>query len=165
MVFSSSSSSASKTACQRSATMRCAMVFSNHVHERSYNIIGYKWQRSLPFVGAMSFVHGWSVQAIRIHAMRIHSKVVHQQESQTYPTNTYPTNAYPFSTYATSTDPFNAYPFKKFASAGMAMSMSIIACHLIHCYSAGMVMKIKTFCFSFNFFATLLIEYNCIARV
>ena len=62
MVFSNSSSSASKTACQRSATMRCAMVFSNHVHERSYNIIGYKWQRSLPFVGAMSFVHGWSVQ-------------------------------------------------------------------------------------------------------
>ena len=36
-----------------------------------------------------------------------------------------------FNTYPTSTDPFNAYPFKKFASAGMAMSMSIIAYHFI----------------------------------
>ena len=36
-----------------------------------------------------------------------------------------------FNTYPTSTDPFNAYPFKKFASAGMAMSMSITAYHLI----------------------------------
>ena len=36
-----------------------------------------------------------------------------------------------FNTYPTSTDPFNAYPFKKFASAGMAMSMSIIAYHSI----------------------------------
>ena len=36
-----------------------------------------------------------------------------------------------FNTYPTSTGPFNAYPFKKFASAGMAMSMSIIAYHFI----------------------------------
>ena len=36
-----------------------------------------------------------------------------------------------FNTYPTSTDPFNAYPFKKCASAGMAMSMSIIAFHFI----------------------------------
>ena len=36
-----------------------------------------------------------------------------------------------FNTYPTSTDPFNAYPFQKFASAGMAMSMSIIAYHFI----------------------------------
>ena len=71
------------------------------------------------------------IHAMRIHSMRIHSKGVHQQESQTYPTNTYPTNTYPFNTYPTSTDPFNAYPCTKFASAGMAMSMSIIACHFI----------------------------------
>ena len=52
-----------------------------------------------------------------------------------------------FTTYPTSTDPLNAYPFKKFASAGMAMSMSILASlHFIsyHCYSAGIVMNIET---------------------
>ena len=52
-----------------------------------------------------------------------------------------------FNMYPTSTDPLNAYPFKKFASAGMAMSMSIIASlHIIsyHCYSAGIVMNIET---------------------
>ena len=71
------------------------------------------------------------IPPIRIHSMHIHSKGMYQQESQMYPTNTNPTNMYRFNMYPTSTDPFNAYPFKKFASAGLAMSMSIIAYHFI----------------------------------
>ena len=70
-----------------------------------------------------------------------------------------------FNTYPTSTDPFNAYPFQKFASAGMAMSMSIIAYHFIPLLLGGNGNEYRKPCFSFNFFAKLLIEYNCIARV
>ena len=69
-----------------------------------------------------------------------------------------------FNTYPTSTDPFNAYPFKKFASAGMAMSMSITANHFIPLLLGGNGNEYKNFAFP-QFFAKLLIEYNCIARV
>ena len=43
-------------------------------------------------------------------------------------------------------------------------SLHIISYHSYHCYSAGMVMNIKTLLF-LQFFAKLLIEYNFIARV
>ena len=102
----------------------------------------------------------------------------------TYPFDTYLVNKYPFNTYPFKryVYPFHSYPFKRYASAGMAMSMSIIStrrewqCVSIqyvsiqkvcisrngneyeyHYYAAGMAIKKH---FSFNFFATLLIEYQ-----
>ena len=99
------------------------------------------------------------IPPVRIHAMRIHSKRLHQQVlqyvSHQYVSVQHVSHQYVsmlcvsiqkvcisrnrkrippiriFNTYPTSTDPFNAYPFQKFASAGMAMSMSIIASHFI----------------------------------
>ena len=93
----------------------------------------------------------------------------------TYPTKTYPCDAYPFNAYpfkrcasagiANVSHQYISHQYvsvqhvshqygsiqcvsiQKFASAGMAMSMSIIACHFIHCYSAGMVMKMETLLF------------------
>ena len=73
-----------------------------------------------------------------------------------------------FNTYPTSTDPMRIHSMR-IHSKGMHqqewqwvwVSMQIIS---YHCYSAGMVMNIKTLLF-LQFFAKLLIEYNCIARV
>ena len=45
------------------------------------------------------------------------------------------------------------------ASAGMEMSMSIIGCHFIPLLLGGNGNEIKP-CFSFNVFATLLLEYD-----
>ena len=52
-----------------------------------------------------------------------------------------------------------------YASAGMAMSMSIIAYHFIPLLLGGNGNEYRNLAFPVNFFAKLLIEYNCIARV
>ena len=110
----------------------------------------------------------------------------------TYPTNTYPCDAYPFNAYpckrfasAGMAMYVNAkhilachcisrngnvcecktYPCISLISRnGNEYEYHCMSFHSYHCYSAGMVMKIETLLF-FNFFASLLIEYNCIARV
>ena len=122
------------------------------------------------------------IHSIRIPPMRIHAQGIHQQEwqasSHTYPFNTYPTNTYAFNTYLFNTYPFNTYPSNaytctRYTSAGMAMYVSakrILAYHYISrngneyqnipLLLGGGGNKDKQLCFSFNFFATLLIEYK-----
>ena len=89
------------------------------------------------------------INEMRIHSIRIHSKGLHQQEWQTYPTNTYPT----IRIRSTRIPPVRIHTMRIhskglhqrewqcmwmqnislhiIASAGMAMSISIIACHFI----------------------------------
>ena len=88
------------------------------------------------------------IHAMCIHSMHIHSKGVHQQESQTYPTNTYPTN---IRIRSTRIPPVRIHSMR-IHSKGLHqqewqwvwVSLHVISCH---CYSAGMVMKIKTLLF------------------
>ena len=110
----------------------------------------------------------------------------------TYPTNTYPCYAYPFNAYpfkrcasAGIANVSHQYISHQYVSSTRippvrVHSMRIhskslhqqelqwvwVSLHIIsyHCYSAGMVMNIETLLF-LQFFAELLIEYNCIARV
>ena len=110
----------------------------------------------------------------------------------TYPTNTYPCYAYPFNAYpfkrcasAGIANVSHQYISHQYVSSTRippvrVHSMRIhskslhqqewqwvwVSLHIIsyHCYSAGMVMNIETLLF-LRFFAKLLIEYNCIARV
>ena len=110
----------------------------------------------------------------------------------TYPTNTYPCYAYPFNAYpfkrcasAGIANVSHQYISHQYVSSTRippvrVHSMRIhskslhqqewqwvwVSLHIIsyHCYSAGMVMNIETLLF-LQFFAKLLIEYNCIARV
>ena len=110
----------------------------------------------------------------------------------TYPTSTYPCNAYPFNAYpfkrcasAGIANVSHQYISHQYVSSTRippvrVHSMRIhskslhqqewqwvwVSLHIIsyHCYSAGMVMNIETLLF-LQFFAKLLIEYNCIARV
>ena len=110
----------------------------------------------------------------------------------TYPTNTYPCYAYPFNAYpfkrcasAGIANVSHQYISHQYVSSTRIPPVRIhsmrihskslhqqewqwvwVSLHIIsyHCYSAGMVMNIKTLLF-LQFFAKLLIEYNCIARV
>ena len=106
---------------------------------------------------------------------------------QTYPTNTYPLQTYPFKRYASAgiVNVSLQYISHQYVSSTRIPPVRIhsmrihskslhqqewqwvwVSLHIIsyHCYSAGMVMNIKTLLF-LQFFAKLLIEYNCIARV
>ena len=137
-------------------------------------------------------IHSKRIPPIRIHAMRMHSKRLHQQVCNTYPTNTYPFNTYPTSTFPCYAYPFkrcasagianvsHQYISHQYVSSTRIPPVRIhskslhqqewqwvwVSLHIIsyHCYSAGMVMNIKTLLF-LQFFAKLLIEYNFIARV
>ena len=89
---------------------------------------------------------------------------------QTYPTNTYPLQTYPFQTYPTNTYPLQTYPTNTYLQhvshqygsiqcvsiqkslhqqewLWVWASLHIISYHSYHCYSAGMVMNIKTLLF------------------
>ena len=106
---------------------------------------------------------------------------------QTYPTNTYPLQTYPFKRYASAgiVNVSLQYISYQYVSSTRIPPVRIhsmrihskslhqqewqwvwVSLHITsyHCYSAGMVMNIKTLLF-LQFFAKLLIEYNCIARV
>ena len=73
-----------------------------------------------------------------------------------------------FNTYPTSTDPMRIHSMRIHSKSlhQQEWQWVWVSLHIIsyHCYSAGMVMNIKTLLF-LQFFAKLLIEYNCIARV
>ena len=109
---------------------------------------------------------------------------------QTYPTNTCPLQTYPFKRCASAgiANVSHQYISHQYVSSTRIppvrihsmrihskslhqqewlwvwASLHIISYHSYHCYSAGMVMNIKTLLF-LQFFAKLLIEYNFIARV
>ena len=109
---------------------------------------------------------------------------------QTYPTNTCPLQTYPFKRcasagianvshqdishrYVSSTriPPVRIHSMRIHSKSlhqqewlWVWASLHIISYHSYHCYSAGMVMNIKTLLF-LQFFAKLLIDYNFIARV
>ena len=110
----------------------------------------------------------------------------------TYPTNTYPCYAYPFNAYpfkrcasagianvshqcishqyvsSTRIPPVWVHSMRIHSKSlhQQEWQWVWVSLHIIsyHCYSAGMVMNIETLLF-LQFFAKLLIEYNCIARV
>ena len=73
-----------------------------------------------------------------------------------------------FNMYPTSTDPMRIHSMRIHSKSlhQQEWQWVWVSLHIIsyHCYSAGMVMNIKTLLF-LQFFAKLLIEYNCIARV
>ena len=136
------------------STYPCNVILSKRLHQQVLQYVSHQ------YVSVQHVSHQYvSMLCVSIQCVSIQKVCISRNRKRIPPIHIPPIRI--FNTYPTSTGPFNAYPFKKFASAGMAMSMSIIS---YHCYSAGMVMNIETLLF-LQFFAKLLIEYNCIARV
>ena len=103
------------------------------------------------------------IHAMRIHSMRIHAKGLHQQEWQCMWMQNISLHVIASAGMAMYVNAKHILAYHW--SAGMAMSMSIIACHFIPLLLGGNGNENRNLAFPSIFFATLLIEYNCIARV
>ena len=103
---------------------RAMRIHSERLHQQVLQYVSHQ------YVSVQHVSHQYvSMLCVSIQCVSIQKVCISRNRKRIPPIHFPPIRI--FNTYPTSTDPFNAYPFKKFASAGMAMSMSIIAYHFI----------------------------------
>ena len=104
-------------------------IHSKRLHQQVLQYVSHQYV-SHQYVSVQQVSHQYvSMLCVSIQCVSIQKVCISRNRKRIPPIHIPPIRI--FNTYPTSTDPFNAYPFKKFASAGMAMSMSIIAYHFI----------------------------------
>ena len=106
------------------STYPCNVILSKRLHQQVLQYVSHQ------YVSVQHVSHQYvSMLCVSIQCVSIQKVCISRNRKRIPPIHIPPIRI--FNTYPTSTGPFNAYPFKKFASAGMAMSMSIIAYHFI----------------------------------